>query len=964
MLGELFSWTKFSEENIPVLPHRITKHDLDEDYKIAIIKQREFIADKYAKKTKDSSGIVPVKFSEHIAYMDFLRFCQSEIKYSEYISPYLMLIKYISSHEDSPDVVDSNPVILFKLFDESIKKNKEESLVFYREFSSMLRPARMISVRVYMEVMFGHFEVIDKQLSAQEDPLSMVPMFRQLIDDFESFAAGILWLLRRGVSPTRILQTNLLHRFMSYHLVTLHSEENPISCLYELLRQLPEAHELAAMAANVECEERGFYCEQEGGQSYTLTGGLCAHSSLKRVAMVEHAIDYTPTSENLDALYQLFGHNFLLHAIQWQERNKSPIWQAGLRRILNQEIKSTAFLASLINAVATGCESSVLETLAELLDDETIESLRTESRGCVLHLLPYKPSLPPKMTKEEIALYLRKMRSPQEHLYEVIPQIISLLSSLKDCNREMAIIVHNVLLDVSLENPSILEDRSVLFSLKEFPGIGGILSQKNAALNEEFNRCISGHNYSEEMTADFYHYIEDCWSLLASKLSAIQRLSVFHNDIPPDKYALQSLLAKRCYVSNSRGFDLDLFVRSVGISPQFSADGVSAYQRLLAEILLTIDDERIRSIILAKFEDNDLVGYRWMSDKYGGASLFLRAVKQGNMGLIRLLDTPGSIGASDLTGVLKTAAEAKQWDVVAYFCRDRVPNPTRALLKELLVMASGAGQLWLVELLASSINKLRQKDLVEAFVAASANGHLDIIQYLWPMGAPCAAICAKMLDYALQNEHFNVVDYIGTLPESPVLQTAVENELVSAVNHNQLHVVQRLCTYEVNLPSTHAIEKLFHKAIQKGHLAIVNYLRFKIPSAKATQTMSLAAAEGQLPIVESYYASTVPNRKLLQDALKIAIVKRHDPIAQFLRAAIKVFPQQYKETPKSAEGVKGTLLPQLSLVKPLQKSASCGALHQLGFFGSRSVHTSHLTPLGYREPASPHAYRVSKSRVN
>ena len=949
-----------SEERIPILPHRMTKFDFDNDYKMAVVKQRQF---KYARKPEESSGILPSKFSDHIAYMSFLEFCKNEIKYSEYFSPYLMLIKYGISHIDSREFKVTDPVILSKLFDESVAYNREESLNFYRELSPILGSIKPIVSRAQLGHILDDFERFDKLLIAQKDPLSMVPMFRVLIEDLEPFAAAILWLLRRGVVPARILQTNLLQSFMSYHLVALHAEENPISRLYELLSQFPEAHELVALAAKVECEERGFYCEQEGGQSYTLTGVMCAHSSLNRVAMVEHGIDYTPTMENIDALYQLFGANFLLLAIQWQERNKSPIWQAGLHRILNQEIKSTALLSAIINAVAAGCQSSVLEALAELLDDETIELLRLDGKGCILHLLPYKSFLPSKMSREDIASYLRKMRSPGEHLYEVIPQMISLLSSLKDSNKEMAIFAHEELLNFSLENPSVLEDRTLLYNLKEFPGICGIFSKKNAALIDQFNQCIVDHDFNDKMTVDSYHFIKDSWSFLSEKLSALHRISGFTNNVPSDKYALQTLLAKLCYANNPRDFDLDDFVHSVEVPSQFLPEGVSDYQRLLAEILLTIDDEYIRHLILDKFKESDLVGHRWMSDKYGGVSLFLRAVKQGNMGLIRLLDTPGSIEASDLTDVLKAAAEAKQWDVVGYFCRDRVPKPGRALLKELLVAASGAGQLWLVQLLSLSINKLRQKDLVEAFVQASANGHLDIIQYLWPLGAPCAAIWAKMLDYALQNEHFNVVDFIGTLPESPVLRAAVENELVNALNHNQLNVVKRLCTYEINLPSNHAIEKLLNKAIQKGHLPIVNYLRSIVAPAKEMQTMSLAAAEGQLAIVESYYESTKPSRKILKDALKIAVARKHDPIVSFLRSAIKVFPKRYVVAVKADEDALSIHLPQRSLVKPLGKSASCGALTQLGFFGSRGMHTSHLAPLDYREPVSPHGYSIKKNTV-
>ena len=308
MLNELFSWTILSEERIPILPHRMTKFDFDNDYKRAVVKQREF---KYARKPEESSGILSSNFSDHIAYMGFLEFCKNEIKYSEYFSPYLMLIKYFIRHIGSREFKVIDPVILSKLFDESVAHNRKESLDFYRDFSPALESIRPINTRAKLGNILDNFERIDKLLTAQKDPLSMVPMFRILIEDLEPFAAAILWLLRRGVVPARILQTNLLQSFMSYHLVALHAEENPISRLYELLSQFPEAHELVALAAKVECEERGFYCEQEGGQSYTLTGVMCAHSSLNRVALVEHAIDYTPTMENIDALYQLFGANFL-----------------------------------------------------------------------------------------------------------------------------------------------------------------------------------------------------------------------------------------------------------------------------------------------------------------------------------------------------------------------------------------------------------------------------------------------------------------------------------------------------------------------------------------------------------------------------------------------------------------------------------------------------------------------------
>ena len=887
MLYELFSWVKNSETELLFNSQTLTRVVFESEHKHALVARRELRADvcaaRFFEATTTTVGEQAKRIEHHDAYMNFMAFCKVELGQQDYCNSFLIALKYLLLMPNTENLPAINEAKINSIFFILLKENKEKILEFYHQNQQLFNSFQQIKTMVAAaEIVTVHLAEVTSKLHAQENAISVAPLFMTFMDDTELFAAAILWLLLRGVPAERIIQTDLLQHFMLLYSAWLGTLDSPIKYLYGLLGAFPEAQDLIAAAGKVQCEDRSLHCEEGGKHSWAITGVLTEQSTLHRVEINVSSLEFTPTEENFEALYQLFGSSFLSEALIWHTTYPNLMRRAALQHVLNRQLSITKQLPDLINLVAIKCAPSVLNTLSSLLDDDVIEKLVLRSSGAILHLLPYKPTLLSRITEGDVTDYLAQLGALDEPVLVVIIQLLALFSALRDVNKAGAALVYEAILDRLLTQPQLLEDSYLIKQIRKFSEKEVVLTNRCAQLQFVFDRCLSEQVAMVVLTTESYHLIEDAWHSFSQQLDLLNEIMPLTSRCPADKYKLYAYLASLYLANHADYFVLDDFIQALEVTPELSADCVNEYERLLIELLTTIDDDNIRrtiidkfaseytrlfterlktiddvnirQMLIDKFEADEDQTLQWIYRDYGDECVFDRAVKQGNIGLIQWMEPKINRSRLAVDRSVIMAAEANQWGVANYFCSSSSIEPQQHALKELLIMAAVAGQLGTVQLLCEgAITHLREKHIAAAFIQAAAYGHKNIAQYFCNLDsrAPCADITAKALKVAIQHKSLAMIDFIGNLPRNTQLLLIVSNAVIHAATRDDLPVMQQLCSLRTNTPRRQVLEKSFLKALEFGHLTIAQYL------------YSLLVQASSQDIIDKAFAVVIANRDLV-----------------------------------------------------------------------------------------------------
>ncbi len=1023
-LYELLSWVNSRESALTFNHQTITQSAYDLELKWAMDKRRELRADVYTAKFRSSStptaNDAPQQLEQHDAYIGFLTWCGAELANDQFQGTFFIGLNYLLSTSVDEAQLTKNEEKINTIFFELLKENKEKALDFYHQFQQKFDKFTYVNIMVSAEKSADHLAQLAIQLHGQENALSIAPLFKQFIDDTEKFAAAILWLLRRGETIEQILQADLLQNFMLYHSAWLDSSDSQIKNLYNVLGQFPEAKELVDMAKKVQCEDRGFHCEEWGAllkissdpesmsfddiygllnrldgcilynekvfyisqrdmsivaihptvekwgelktllnalkfddltmasedglsvmtsatgrlkdYSYAITGEKCEQRTLHRVLIKPTTPEFTPTAENFHALYGVFGETFLKEALTWGVEAKQVVWHAALRQVLNQEATIAKHLPGLINFVAISSTPRTSETLASLIDDSTIEKLVMQHNGAVLHLLPYKPMLRTQIEEGGITHYLAMMQPADDRVLDTIPQFLSLFFVFRDINQPVAVLVYEAILDLLMQHLQYLDDRLLIKELRKFSEKETILTKRYTHLHHLLDECIEEQVAEGRLSTDNYHVIENMWLSVSRKLDLLNEIMPKASHCPSDKYKLQAYWASMYFARHPGYFILDDFIQALEVTSELFTNRVTVYERVLVELLTTIDNDALRQSIITQFdammseddhrlmerlktmddpdiqqviqaeiEKNKALSVPWVHKKYSDGCILDIAAKRGNIGLIRWLESRMVLDVEIINQAVILAAEENQWSVVDYFLSSPHHHPTQQVLKELLSLAIAAGELPSVRLLCGGvITHLHEKHLEKAFIEAAAHDHKALVQYLCHLdtGAPNPSMVARAFKVAIHYKSMDVVDFICHSTESTQLQLIVENALLTAATRDDLSMVQKLCSLNTNAPRQTAIEKTFLKAIKYGHLSIAQYLANLSTNAPSQSVINEALDEAikskDLRVVRYLFDSGTlpPTQAASNRALQHAVKLKWLDLVEFLCALDKARPRQ------------------------------------------------------------------------
>lgn len=758
IIHELFNWIHNDSATLHLSDQTVERELIEREELQAKQTNRILLGNVRLLKYSGTSSTEAIKeLDQHCLFMDYLQLYKQEFVKDEKSTVFLIALKSLLSlsHEEQLRLMPK----INELFRVLLQDNKESTLSFYDKNKELFRHCTEIQERVALELLQQKIEADSKSvmtqldyfkehLAHQKNPLGIIALCRNWIGETEKFTALILWMLERKVSIEKILLTNLLQDFLKYHLFTLHSKDNEVSRLYSLLSCFPEAKELVIAAQKISCGELMF-------QQYSLDG-IFRGKDLPVVSQEIPPLQFSLSRDNFIALYRTFGPAFLTAGIATATNHSDMTWLDMLKHTLNQP-ETLKLLPDIINIIAREYSPKILKTLAELITDSTAHQLLILNQSCVFHLLQHKPRLLNDITEEHVIEYIHHLVRLDTRDPEIIYQLMALFRVLLKKTHPATKAVFEAIIDNLANHPQLLEDEELVTQLKKYPDCELLLEERCENIQKQLNFCIAEQTSESHFGKHNYFIIEDVWLGALRKFAVLNQIKPEMKFNPGHKYALQARIAEVVFTNQGDLFDLDAFIDALDLPPITSSEEISLYERALIEILATIDNELIRKQIIHKLETTPFNRLDWHEKEYGGQTIFIKAAKKGNLGLIHLLED--KVNPSLLNKALGVAAKNYQWETLDHLCS--LPEVELSLdeIDNLVAYLAEHGRVESVKKLLKLYDYKPSTELISAILKkAIANDNLQVVMYVCklPVEAPKQSTLDRLFKLAIQLQHWDI----------------------------------------------------------------------------------------------------------------------------------------------------------------------------------------------------------------
>lgn len=821
-IKELFNWLQCDEETLylsdKVLSRELVDLELNQAERTHQILLREVHAARYG------GGVATEKINaleKHNLFVKYLKFCSQQFSENSLLP---ITLKYLLSQaqKEQPQIQLSAKVN--QLFLILLQENQESTLEFYKENKELFKDHPEVQEKVELvlykkkidedvETVKRNLLNLNKLLSHQKNPLGIVGLFRQYIGDTEQFAALILWLLHRGVGAQKTLQTYLLHDFLKYHFFTLHDKDNEIVRLYALLECFPQTKALLEIAKKTASDERGL-------QQYSLNG-VFQEQKLQTIFPHQNPLQFSQGVKNFLSLHQFFGLPFLIEAVIHSSEYTNPKWQETLKQALNKPQVIIAELAGIIHLIASKYSPSVLKDLADLIDDTTAQELLSHSEGAVLYLIPYKPKLFDAINEKNSTELIQQFSKKHPDDSGIVYQLTALFIVFLRKKHPATSLVFQALIDNLIRYPHLLEDEELLRQLNKYSESGRLLFQRYEVIAKQFNDCIFEQTSESSFNSRNYQIIEDSWFEATRKFNALALIKPQTKFNLGNKYAFQAKIAQIAFLHHGRQFDLNAFIEALSLPP-ITSDAVSEYERILIEILATIDNELLRMQVIKKLETHPVERLDWMKKEYEGKTVFLKAAKYGNLGLIKLCED--ELAPELFNKAILIAAKENQWSTVDYLARLDKVLLSENEIETIVRFAAEQGQVNIIEYLYNTYDYVPSPDEIATILKqAITNNHLNVVTYFYQstFALPKQSVINSLFNLAIEAEAIDVIPFIAEAEENKPTLSNVEKAFEQATLNQKTKIIQTLCNLSGNTPRPVVIERAFIKACQLNLFAAV-----------------------------------------------------------------------------------------------------------------------------------------------
>jgi hypothetical protein len=570
-----------------------------------------------------------------------------------------------------------------------------------------------------------------------ENPLGLISLFSEFYYNPQRTAAFILCLLEHPSTSDemseiddKIIQSGLLHEFFLTHAGFMRSHDNPITQLYALLGKFEQAISLVNTAHLISvmtqaelhvaesAEQAGEACNTRYFESYALDGTEKRYQ-LKVVETHPVAFDAVPPPEHFKLFYRLFDQRFLFNLLNYYRTSHD----ASVKQILEYQFNhltddglSDRALMQLLNVLARENQDSLLRTMAELLQEATINTLIESGSFAIFHLIPFKPLLLEKLNLELVQRYIASIK-PNDNLFEQMILLRTILDQLNyRCEAfEIKVLVFDKIIGVLMNSPNLDDARLIetLRSVADAPRLKELLQEQTTQLADLLNQSIITTIASPEgLTPDTFIALVDAWHSLSRRQNTLKEISLdLASDFPLDKYAFYVNVVKAAAAAHEKAqFELKVILPEYQVAPlnlqailsnffpvelqNYPEDSVSDQERTLIELLASIENEMLWAQAIQLIEAPPINRVDWASKDYGGHSIIELAEKKANSLFIQYLFKKNMLNQAAVNHLLKMAIGASQWDTVKQLIHLTGDNkPSIEFVSDALVAATKSGQL-------------------------------------------------------------------------------------------------------------------------------------------------------------------------------------------------------------------------------------------------------------------------------
>lgn len=586
-------------------------------------------------------------------------------------------------------------------------------------------------------------------LREQTHAQGVMALGRCFVDSPKAFAGFLQWLMQHGVSTEEVLQAHLLQDYLRYHMRSLNNADNPVAQLYTLLTHHTHTQQLAEQAKQVRCPEAGL-------ASYALDGSIHNPTvkALDNPVRTQPDIDIQLTPNNLKALYRVFGVPFLVSTLRWHVDNNDEHTSSMLLTLFNGPHITYQDFTLLLQHLRT--HHHLKSALSMLLHDNTLDKFMDARIGGLASLMIYSEYLATKISRQDLAVYLCDIKQTCASPLDLVSDLSAIMIKFEKRNKPHALLAFEHLFEIMLEHPDVLDDEKLLRQLRKFKPAKAQFITHIAWLEATFDASISTYT-NTSMEAFDYISIEDMWREIHLKIDTIQTIENIPNTFPSDKYKLQCRILKALKTQLSDAFVLNDFIQKLGITPHFCDDEVTPYERLLIEILVSIDDENFRVDIIQRLSTNTSTIRSWYNLNFDDNSLHMHAARHGNLGFILWLESNNIKPNESHEKLTHAAANAKHWLLVQHFHQKyKLDHPC--------------------------VNKLLQ-------LAVEQNASKAILP-LWQgkKYAPRLAIVEKLFKFSIEEGHVNCVKTLLACPIPPC-DTKITQGYRTALKTHQIRII-------------------------------------------------------------------------------------------------------------------------------------------------------------------------------
>ncbi len=875
MLDRAFDWLDFpsrtlnlSNESVTADLCLINKHSATEQLSLD---RKHYVGLKYEKNpVSEELTQAHMVLLRSERYLKFLGKCETHLQHENTQSIYQLLLNVVAM---DPQTQQHTATVL----NAWLNQDQNSALQFYEQWlASRLQATgsetndEMLIVSTGTVCTHYFLKHLQASLHHQADPLALCRLSTVFIDSPIQFAACIIWILDQGGSVDGVLQSRILHQFLSYYFPNFGIFEKPlntVSLFYKVLAQFPNATLLIERASLISSDMRGF-------KRINLLGNQS--SNLISVENVSEQPLLTRTSDNLKQIINVFGERGTFHAIKELFQHSDNAFDHFFKQFVQEN--NGLITPTLLQWMAE--ESfDTLKKLAYLIDDTLFKQWLSEGKYTILYLLPYKPQWIQSIDQEMMQSFLLSI-DPTQTLggeLENTKLLMSLYEATLMTKASLAELVYQSLFQMVLTHRYLLDDRPLFTTLRQSSFLPPLVETEAVGLIDELTQHINAFILNEDRSIEEYSNLSRHWQMLVERFEIFMLFTKIPHSFPMKRGDFIVSIFKQCILMNCNPWSSLLDITQVISSSESTIDG---YQRdILLKLLAHIDHHELREIIISTLALTDSFFLEM------GRDVLLNGVAKGNIGL---LDKYLSHHPLD-NELLQQAIVSHQWLIIAHWLNQYgFADQEQETIDLLLIEVSGSKNLNLLRrLIKGSDFNFSANSVAKAFAKAASVDDPAALNYLYLLN-PYPMTLKAVVTQTISDGHYNTLKFFKRFKKhNEHLANGVLQGFNNALIKNDTHMVASLMEFSSNAPSQQNIQAAKNRIEEKEK----RFTKKAKNKSKAVDSVDRSSTKEMLQLLTQLQNPTppIPSKEGEQKRIKLPPAKSFYSTDSLTRAGSSIF---------------------------------------------------------------------------